>query len=110
MRILLVEDNADHRELMCLTLTGYDAAWQVEGVVSGEEDDILSGESWLEGNEVIAYREFLRQENQKIEDSIRKATSAGRPFGSEEFLIILEKILERNIFPRKSGRPRKESL
>lgn len=54
--------------------------------------------------------EFLRQENQKIEDSIRKATSADRPFGSEEFLIILEKILERNIFPRKSGRPRKESL
>jgi hypothetical protein len=41
---------------------------------------------------------------------VRKATSADRPFGSEEFLIILEKILERNIFPRKSGRPRKESL
>jgi len=73
------------------------------------EDDILSGESWLEENEVITYREFLRQENQKIEDSIRKATSAGRPFGSEEFLKILEKILERDIFPRKAGRPRKKT-
>jgi two-component system sensor histidine kinase UhpB len=37
MRILLVEDNADHRELMCLALTGHNATWQVEGVVSGEE-------------------------------------------------------------------------
>ena len=37
MRILLVEDNADHRELMRLALTGHDATWQVEGVVSGEE-------------------------------------------------------------------------
>ena len=37
MRILLVEDNADHRELMRLALTGHDATWRVEGVVSGEE-------------------------------------------------------------------------
>ncbi len=37
MRILLVEDNADHRELMRLALTGHDSTWQVEGVVSGEE-------------------------------------------------------------------------
>ncbi|MBC8265103.1 MAG: PAS domain S-box protein, partial [Anaerolineales bacterium] len=37
MRILLVEDNADHRELMSLALTGHDPTWQVEGVVSGEE-------------------------------------------------------------------------
>ena len=36
MRILLVEDNADHRELMRLALTEYDDTWQVEGVVSGE--------------------------------------------------------------------------
>ena len=37
MRILLVEDNSDHRELMRLALTEYDAAWQVEGVASGDE-------------------------------------------------------------------------
>jgi PAS domain S-box-containing protein len=37
MRILLVEDNADHRELMRLALTGHDSTWEVEGVVSGEE-------------------------------------------------------------------------
>jgi two-component system sensor histidine kinase UhpB len=37
MRILLVEDNADHRELMCRALTKYDRTWQVVGVTSGEE-------------------------------------------------------------------------
>jgi len=37
MRILLVEDNADHRELMRLALTGHDSTWEVEGVGSGEE-------------------------------------------------------------------------
>jgi len=37
MRILLVEDNADHRELMRLALTGHNLTWQIEGVVSGEE-------------------------------------------------------------------------
>jgi diguanylate cyclase (GGDEF)-like protein/PAS domain S-box-containing protein len=37
MRILLVEDNVDHRELMSLALTGHDPTWLVEEVASGEE-------------------------------------------------------------------------
>ena len=37
MRILLVDDNADHRELMSLALTGHDPTWQVEEVAFGEE-------------------------------------------------------------------------
>ena len=37
MRILLVEDNADHREVMSRALTGHDPTWQVEEVASGEE-------------------------------------------------------------------------
>ena len=37
MRILLVEDNVDHRELMSLALTGHDSTWEVETVGSGEE-------------------------------------------------------------------------
>jgi PAS domain S-box-containing protein len=37
MRILLVEDNADHRELMGRALTGHDSTWEVEGVGFGEE-------------------------------------------------------------------------
>jgi len=37
MRILLVEDNSDHRELMRLALTGHDSTWEVEAVASGEK-------------------------------------------------------------------------
>jgi len=74
-----------------------------------ERDDTLSDKGWLEDNEVNAYCEFLRYEDKKIESSIRKSTSTGRPFGSEEFLKILEKILEQDIFPRKGGRPRNET-
>jgi len=37
MRIFLVEDNSDHRELMRLALTGHDSTWEVEAVASGEE-------------------------------------------------------------------------
>jgi PAS domain S-box-containing protein len=44
MRILLVEDNSDHRELMRLALTGHDSSWKVEAVASGEEAlRLLSG-------------------------------------------------------------------
>ena len=75
----------------------------------GEEDNILTGESWLEENEFTAYREFLRQENQNIEDSIRSATSSGRPFGSEEFLGILGEILNQDILPKKAGRHRRKT-
>ncbi|MFB0536673.1 MAG: GAF domain-containing protein [Anaerolineae bacterium] len=37
MRILLVEDNADHQEVMSRALTRHDPTWQVEEVASGEE-------------------------------------------------------------------------
>ncbi|MGD0918093.1 MAG: PAS domain S-box protein [Thermodesulfobacteriota bacterium] len=37
MRILLVEDNADHRDLMSLALKGHESTWEVKWVGSGEE-------------------------------------------------------------------------
>jgi putative transposase len=71
-------------------------------------DAILSSEDWLEESEFNAYREFLMDEDKNKGDSIRKATSTGRPLGSEEFIKSLGKILEINIFPKKAGRPKKE--
>lgn len=76
--------------------------------VSGMKDDILSAEGWLEEWELNAYREFLRDEDRGIEASIRKATATGRPLGSGRFIKILEKILERDILPKKAGRPKKK--
>jgi PAS domain S-box-containing protein len=37
MRILLVENNSDHIELMRLALSGHDSTWEVEAVAFGEE-------------------------------------------------------------------------
>jgi len=71
------------------------------------KDKILSDESWLEESEFDAYRKFLSDENKEIDGSIRKATSTGRPLGCEEFMKNLEKILERSIFPKRVGRPKK---
>jgi len=77
--------------------------------VSGIKDDILSVGGWLEERELNAYREFLKVEGREIEASIRKATSTGRPLGSGRFIKKLERILERNILPKKAGRPKKKS-
>lgn len=71
----------------------------------GIKDDVLSEGSWLDGKELKTYREFLLQESEDIGASIRKATSTGRPLGSEGFIEKLEKTLGRDIFPKKGGRP-----
>jgi hypothetical protein len=41
--------------------------------------------------------------------SISKAISIGKPLGAEGFIKRLEKIIERDILPKKAGRPQKES-
>jgi putative transposase len=69
-------------------------------------DETLSGDGWLGESELNTYREFLRDENKRIENSIRKSTSTGRPLGNEWFIRNLEKILDRDIFPKKVGRPK----
>lgn len=69
-------------------------------------DSILTGEKWLPDGEYKSYRDFLSYEEKDKEDSIRKATQTGRPFGSVKFMKSLERILARDIFPRNVGRPR----
>lgn len=71
-------------------------------------DTALLGEDWLEKGEYKAYCEFLRHEEKQVEDFVRKSTSTGRPLGSEWFIKSLERILERDILPKKVGRPRKK--
>jgi putative transposase len=72
-------------------------------------DTILSSEGWLGESEFNAYREFLTGEDKNIEDSIRKATSTGRPLGSKELIEDLGKTLDRDTFPKKAGRPRSKT-
>jgi putative transposase len=71
------------------------------------KDEVLS-EDWLDEKEMKSYREFLKKDDGKVNASIRMATSTGRPLGGEVFLKRLEKIFERDILPKKGGRPKKK--
>lgn len=73
--------------------------------VTGVKGSILSG-NWLGEKEIKAYRDFLKEEEKEI-NLIRKTTSTGRPLGREQFIKVIEKILDREILPKKAGRPRK---
>lgn len=75
--------------------------------VLGLKDVILSGEDWLKDKELDVYRDFLRSKDEGIETLIRKATSTGRPFGTEQFIKGLEETLCRSILPKKAGRQKK---
>jgi putative transposase len=71
-------------------------------------DAVLSSTTWLPPSERAAYAKFVLAENDGMDDTIRKATRTGRPFGSEEFIEKLEFQLNQPLKPQKVGRPRKE--
>lgn len=84
-----------------------DYSWSsTKAHVLGVRDGILSGNGWLKEEKLEIYRDFLREEDKEIESVIRKVTSTGRPLGTERFIKRLEKILERDILPKKAGRPK----
>jgi len=74
--------------------------------ITGKHDPLLD-DSWLDGNERQGYAEFVRYDDEEINNAIRKATKTGRPLGSENFIDSLELSLGQGLRPRKSGRPRK---
>jgi putative transposase len=76
--------------------------------VKGIRNDVLSKESWFNDEERKEYGKLLRQQNEEIKSAIRKATSTGRPLGSEGFTRKLEKTLKRSLIPVKVGRPKKK--
>jgi len=59
-------------------------------------------------NEVKLYRKFLSKDDKEINVAIRRVTSTGRPLGSEGFIKRLERILRRDLFPKKGGRSKKK--
>ncbi len=84
-----------------------DYAWSsAKAHMLGIKDGVLSEEGWFDEKRLKSYREFLRKEDEDINATIRRATSTGRPLGSDGFIKKLEKILGRDIFPKKGGRPR----
>ncbi len=79
------------------------AAAHIIGVdASGLLDLAWWGKQWDQGNWAEALVETAGGT-----DEIRRATSAGRPFGSVEFIQGLEEALGRRLAARGVGRPRK---
>lgn len=76
--------------------------------IIGIRDDILSKEGWFDDKEIKLYNEFLHKDAKETNASIRRATSTGRPLGNENFIKKLEKVLKRDLFPKKGGRPKKK--
>jgi len=77
--------------------------------MTGAEDAVLGSASWLITSERSAYAEFVRAGDDEMDEAIRKATSTGRPLGSEKFIETLEFQKKRPLKPKKLGRPRKET-
>jgi len=76
--------------------------------IIGIKDEVLSKESWFDDKEIKSYKEFLRRDSEEVNELIRRATSTGRPLGSEVFIKKLERILKRDLFPKQGGRPKRK--
>ena len=72
-------------------------------------DPLLHSPDWLEPEQRKSYCEFMQHNDDEKNKAIRKATSTGRPFGSEEFINYMEFQLNQTLRCRKPGRPKKES-
>lgn len=73
--------------------------------VEGIYDKFLTYPDWLDESERENYSKFLKESSD--DKLIRRATTTGRPLGSEGFVETIEKKLNRILKPKKGGRPRK---
>jgi putative transposase len=52
---------------------------------------------------VADWRDYLRSEDKKMTESLRRQTMTGRPSGSGEFVSRVEGLLGRSLHPQKPG-------
>ncbi|PLX87158.1 MAG: transposase [Desulfuromonas sp.] len=73
-----------------------------------DDEGQLGSREWLKPEDMEGFKAFAKESNSYIENAIRKATSNGRPFGSETFISLLEQRLQMRIKANPVGRPRKQ--
>lgn len=73
--------------------------------MTGANDTLLGATSWLSPQEQCTYAEFLVTEDEETDNAIRRATRTGRPFGSEDFVNLLEFQMKQPLKAKKRGRP-----
>ena len=80
-----------------------DYLWSSAAAHCGLRDDtLLSGNCPLVG-EIKNWSEWLRIEDDRMDELIRRQTRLGRPIGPEEFIKQLESRTGRRLHPRKRG-------
>ena len=86
----------------------WDWPWSSARVHVGGKDEmgLVDLARWARNYNVKSWREILQQGpvDSGLVDRIRRATWAGRPLGSEEFLERLERQTGRSLRPGKQGR------
>ncbi|MBI5233039.1 MAG: transposase [Deltaproteobacteria bacterium] len=76
----------------------------------GPNDGTL-GETFFEAGQRDDYMEFMRTSVGKEElDDIRNRTKSGRPIGSENFILKIERKLDRIFTAKPRGRPKKREV
>jgi putative transposase len=75
--------------------------------ITGANDSLLRAASWLSPQERNTYAEFVTTEDDDTDKAIRRATRTGRPFGSENFVDMLEFQLKQPLKAKRRGRPYK---
>jgi putative transposase len=74
-------------------------------------DAILDMSFWQQHWNHSAWREYLgAQDSAADNEAIRQSTHTGRPLGTNEFIETLEKAMQRNLAPKKGGRPEKSGV
>ena len=69
---------------------------------------------WCRGSRITRPRragwaDYLRTEDEKVVEAIRRQTMTGRPSGSKDFIARLEGLLGRLLHPQKRGPKTKEA-
>jgi len=98
-----------------LVKNAWDWPWSsAQAHVNGEDNTgLLSMNLWSKRFNSVRWKEFLQEGTETEEElrQIRKATRTGRPLGSEEFILRLEKLTGRKLLRQKPGRkPRIRSV
>jgi putative transposase len=79
--------------------------------VGGAAYPAILDQQWWEARwSVVEWQTFMIESIASAEDlrALREATYTGRPYGSKEFVVGLEKQLGRRLEPRPGGRPKQD--
>lgn len=82
--------------------------WSSTAAYLYDRDDMLVNRCGL-NEKIDDWSEFFKQDvDSALVEKMRKHEQTGRPLGSDNFVMKLEKILSRILKPKKAGRPKKK--